>query len=247
MDTIQGSYQPVLVSLSFILSVVGSFAALRLAKLIPLHDPDDRLPWIMAASFALAGGAIWSMHFIAMLAFDMGMPVSYDIPMTALSLVLAWAVTGIGFYVVSRGASSPARLGAAGTLMGLGVATMHYTGMAAMRMGATISYDTTLLVLSVVIAVVASTAALWLAFHLERLWHMIGAAVIMGVAVCGMHYTGMAAAIYHHDAATAIPQTSAVAPEFLAYSIFLVSLVILVLGIAFGRVETFEEDLALVE
>lgn len=245
MEAIQGSYQPVLVSLSFIISVVGSFAALRLAKLIPLHEPDDRLPWILGASFALAGGGIWSMHFIAMLAFDMGMPVSYDIPVTALSLVLAWAVTGIGFFVVSRGSSSPLRLAAAGVLMGLGVATMHYTGMAAMRMGATITYDTTLLVLSVVIAVVASTAALWLVFHLERLWHMLVAAVIMGVAVCGMHYTGMAAAIFHHDATVVIPQSSAVAPEFLAYSIFLLSMIILVLGIAFGRVETFEEELAL--
>ena len=245
METVQGSYQPVLVSLSFIISVVGSFAALRLAKLIPLHDPDDRLPWILGASFALAAGGIWSMHFIAMLAFDMGMPVSYDIPLTALSLILAWAVTGFGFYLVSRGSSSPVRLGAAGTLMGLGVATMHYTGMAAMRMSATTTYDTALLVLSVLIAVVASTAALWLVFHLEKLWLMMAASVVMGVAVCGMHYTGMAAARFQHDPSRAIPQASAVAPEFLAYSIFLVSLLILVLGIAFGRVETFEEELAM--
>jgi NO-binding membrane sensor protein with MHYT domain len=245
METVQGSYQPILVSLSFIISVVGSFAALRLAKLIPLHDPDDRLPWILGASFALAGGGIWSMHFIAMLAFDMHMPVSYDIPLTALSLVLAWAVTGFGFYLVSRGSSNPVRLAAAGTLMGLGVATMHYTGMAAMRMAATTTYDPGLLVLSVVIAVVASTAALWLVFHLEKLWQMTAASVVMGVAVCGMHYTGMAAARFEHDPSRVIPQASAVAPEFLAYSIFLVSLLILVLGIAFGRVETFEEELAM--
>lgn len=244
MDTIQGSYQPVLVALSFIISVVGSFAALRLAKLIPLHEPDDRLPWILGASFALAGGGIWSMHFIAMLAFDMGMPVSYDIPLTALSMVIAWVVTGIGFYVVSRRSSSPVRLGLAGVLMGVGVASMHYTGMAAMRMGATLTYDRTVVLLSVLIAVVASSAALWLAFHLERGWHMAVAAVIMGVAVCGMHYTGMAAAVFEHDPQAAALQPSAVAPEFLAYSIFLVSLVILVLGIAFGRVETFEEEVA---
>lgn len=244
MEMVQGSYQPVLVVLSFVISVVGSFAALRLGKLIPLHDPTDRLPWILGASFALAGGAIWSMHFIAMLAFDMNMPVSYDIPVTALSMVIAWAVTGIGFLVVSRNASSPWRLGAAGVLMGCGVASMHYTGMAAMRMAATIEYDVVLVSVSVVIAVVASATALWLAFHLERGWHMAIAAVIMGVAVCGMHYTGMAAATFRHDPSAAITQASAVAPEFLAYSIFLVSLVILVLGIAFGRVELLEEELA---
>jgi NO-binding membrane sensor protein with MHYT domain len=241
METIQGSYQPVLVVLSFIISVVGSFAALRLAKLIPLYDPQDRLPWIMGASFALAGGGIWSMHFIAMLAFDMGMAVSYDIPMTALSMVMAWVVTGIGFYVVSLGAFSFVRLAAAAVLMGGGVASMHYTGMAAMRMGATTSYDTTLVALSIGIAMVASGAALWLAFHLERAWQMAVAAVVMGVAVCGMHYTAMAAATFRHDPAAVVPPAASVAPEFLAYSIFLVSLVILVLGIAFGRVETFEE------
>jgi NO-binding membrane sensor protein with MHYT domain len=173
----------------------------------------------------------------------MGMPVSYDIPMTALSMVMAWVVTGIGFFVVSLGAFSFVRLAAAAVLMGGGVASMHYTGMAAMRMGATTSYDTTLVAVSIAIAIVASGAALWLAFHLERAWQMAVAAVIMGVAVCGMHYTGMAAAIFRHDPAAATLEPSAVAPEFLAYSIFLVSLVILVLGIAFGRVETFEEEL----
>lgn len=244
MDAIQGSYQPVLVSLSFLISVIGSFAALRLGKLIPLLEPEDRLPWILGASFALAGGAIWSMHFIAMLAFDMGMAVSYDIPVTALSMVLAWAVTGIGFLVMSQDASSRWRLAAAAVLMGCGVASMHYTGMAAMRMAATIEYDVTLVSVSVVIAVVASAAALWLAFHLERSWQMAIAAVIMGVAVCGMHYTGMAAATFHHDPSMAVAPASSVAPEFLAYSIFLVSLVILVLGIAFGRVEPLEEELA---
>jgi NO-binding membrane sensor protein with MHYT domain len=243
METVQGSYEPILVVLSFVISVVGSFAALRLAKLIPLHEPEDRLPWILGASFALAGGGIWSMHFIAMLAFDMGMPVSYDVPLTALSLVLAWVVTGIGFRVVSGGASSPLRLGAGAVLMGCGVASMHYTGMEAMRMGATLGYDLPLVALSVAIAIAASGAALWLAFHLERMWHMAVAAVIMGVAVCGMHYTGMAAARFHHDPSVSVALSSEVAPEFLAYSIFLVSLVILVLGIAFGRVEPLEEEM----
>lgn len=244
MESLNATYNPVLVSLSFIISVIGSFAALRLAKVIPAQEPEDRLPWVMAASFALGAGAIWSMHFIGMLAFDMGMPVSYDVPMTALSLVLAWLVSAGGFWIASRGEPSLIKIAGAGTIMGCGVAIMHYTGMAAMRMGAEMTFDTTLVAISVVIAIVASSAALWLALNLTVAWQMAAAAVIMGIAVTGMHYTGMAAARFRHDPALAAPQISSVSPDFLAYTVFLLSLIIMVLGIAFGRVE-FEEELVL--
>jgi NO-binding membrane sensor protein with MHYT domain len=241
VQTLTAVYDPVLVSLSFIISVIDSFAALRLAKVIPLQEAQDRLPWVLAASFALGAGGIWSMHFIGMLAFDMGMPVGYDVPMTALSLVLAWLVCALGFFIASRGQAGPARIAAAGTVMGCGVAIMHYTGMAAMRMGATMTFDTTLVAVSVVIAVVASSAALWLALHLTVAWQMAVASVVMGVAVTGMHYTGMAAARFAHDPSHAIAQASSVSPDFLAYAVFLLSLVIMVLGIAFGRVDAEEE------
>jgi NO-binding membrane sensor protein with MHYT domain len=241
METLASSYDPVLVSLSFIISVIGSFAALRLGKLIPLHEPEDRLPWVMAASFALGAGAIWSMHFIGMLAFDMGMPVSYDVPVTALSLVLAWTVSGVGFFIASRGRITVPKIVLAGTLMGCGVAIMHYTGMAAMRMAAVMRFDPVLVAVSVVIAVVASIAALWLAFNLERAWQMVGAAVVMGIAVTGMHYTGMVAATFVHDPALAGVEIQAVSSEFLAYTVFLLSLVILGLGILFGRVDSEDE------
>jgi NO-binding membrane sensor protein with MHYT domain len=244
VETVTAVYDPVLVSLSFIISVIGSFAALRLAKVIPLQEPQDRLPWVLAASFALGAGGIWSMHFIGMLAFDMGMPISYDVPVTALSLILAWAVCAVGFFVASRGRTTLARIAVAGTLMGCGVAIMHYTGMAAMRMAATMSFDTTLVAVSVVIAVVASSVALWLALHLTVAWQMAVASIVMGVAVTGMHYTGMAAARFAHDPSHATPQVSSVSPDFLAYAVFLLSLIIMVLGIAFGRVDAEEELVA---
>ena len=244
MENLHATYNPVLVSLSFIISVIGSFAALRLAKVIPVHEPEDRLPWVLAASFALGAGAIWSMHFIGMLAFDMDMPVSYDVPMTALSLVLAWLVSAGGFWITSRGEPSILKIVGAGTIMGCGVAIMHYTGMAAMRMPAVMTFDTTLVAISVVIAIVASSAALWLALNLTVAWQMAAAAVVMGVAVTGMHYTGMAAARFTHDAALAAPRISSVSTDFLAYTVFLLSLVIMTLGIAFGRVE-IDDDLVL--
>ena len=136
------------------------------------------------------------MHFVAMLAFVMPIPMSYDIGLTALSLVVAIVVTGVGFHVISRRSASPLRLVLSGMFMGLGIVAMHYTGMAAMRGHADLSYDHLFVALSVVIAIGASIAALWLAFRTTQLLHKLGAAVVMGLAISGMHYTAMHAAIF---------------------------------------------------
>ena len=136
------------------------------------------------------------MHFIGMLAFVLPMPMSYDIGLTILSLVVAIFVTGGGFYVISRQSASPLRLVLSGIFMGLGIVAMHYTGMAAMRGHADLSYDRLFVALSVVIAIGASTAALWLAFRTTDLWQKLVAAVVMGLAISGMHYTAMRAAIF---------------------------------------------------
>jgi len=138
---------------------------------------------VIGAAVALGGGAIWSMHFIAMNAADMGVPVAYDATLTFASLLLAIAAPALGLYVVGRGQGGALRLIVAGILTGLGVALMHYTGMAAMIMPATISYDPTLFYASIVIAVVAATVALWLAFNLRGNLQRFGSALIMGIAV----------------------------------------------------------------
>jgi NO-binding membrane sensor protein with MHYT domain len=188
------TYDPLLIALSYAISVFGAFTALQLAVAIPTAKGTALWGWVVGAAAAMGGGAIWSMHFIAMLAFRMPMKVSYDLSLTLASLVLAMLVTGAGLFIVGRGRPSLARLLGGGTLTGLGVATMHYTGMAAMQMPARISYSPVLFGLSLVIAVVASSAALWLAFNLRGNLQRFGSAFIMGAAVCGMHYTGMAAA-----------------------------------------------------
>jgi len=136
----------------------------------------------------MGAGAIWSMHFIGMLAFDMGMPVAYDVPITLASLLVAVVVTGSDLRR-GPGADQPVAAGRRGTAMGVGVAAMHYTGMAAMRMQAQLSYDLVIVAISLGIAVVASIAALWLVFNTTRLWQIVASALVMGLAVCGMHYT----------------------------------------------------------
>lgn len=192
MHPIEPSYNLFLVALSFFISVFGSYTGILLVKAAQ-SSTTNRAAWIMAAATALGGGAIWTMHFIGMLAYDMGMPVNYDPLITFASLAIAVVVVGLGLFFVGGNQTSIARLLVAGVITGLGVASMHYSGMYAMNMAASMSYDPPLFTISIVIALVAATAALWLAFNLDGNVKMLLAAVVMGIAVCGMHYVGMAA------------------------------------------------------
>jgi len=192
---VTGTYDPYLVALSVLVACLASYTALDLGRHVGAARGLARRVWLVAAAIAMGGG-IWSMHFIGMLAFVMPTPTSYDIGLTILSLLVAIFATGGGFYVISRRSASPLPLVLSGIFMGLGIAAMHYTGMAAMRVHAELSYDRLFVALSVVIAIGASTAALWLAFRTTDLWQKLAAAVVMGLAISGMHYTGMRAAIF---------------------------------------------------
>jgi len=226
-------YEPLLVALSYLISVLGSYTALQLAIAIPqARGRLAALGWVAGAAVALGGGAIWSMHFIAM--NDMGMPVSYDATLTLSSLAMAIVASGIGLYVVGRGEGSATKLLVSGVVTGLGVALMHYTGMAAMIMKARISYDNTLFYASLVIAVVAATVALWLAFNLRGNLQRFGSALVMGVAVCGMHYTAMVAVKMTHTAEAAAATGISLPPATLGQSVFVVSTVVLVLLLVFN-------------
>jgi NO-binding membrane sensor protein with MHYT domain len=203
---VTGTYHPYLVVLSILVASFASYTALDLGGHVRAARRLARQAWLGAAAITMGGG-IWSMHFIGILAFVMPIPMSYDIGLTILSLVVAIVVTGGGFYVISEG-SSPIRLVLSGIFMGLGIVAMHYTGMAAMQGHAELGYDWLFVALSVAIAISASTAALWLAFQTTDLWQKLIAALVMGVAISGMHYTGMRAAIFtahslvHDDAVT---------------------------------------------
>src|SRR5258706_2723083 len=157
----------------------------------------------MAARFWTVGGAvtvgagIWSMHFIGMLAFALPIPVSYDITLTAVSLLLPIFVSGVGLWESRRCGASRPRLLLGGVFVGLGIAAMHYTGMAAMKMEAPIGYQPALFGLSILIAVIGSVVSLWSGFRLrmETFFSAVvqksGSALVAGAAISGKHYTAV--------------------------------------------------------
>jgi NO-binding membrane sensor protein with MHYT domain len=186
-------------ALSYALSVLGSVLGLVCAgRIRTARTAGQRAWWGLLAAWALGGTAIWAMHFMAMLGFAVdGARVRYDVPLTAASTAIAVVAVGIGLAIVGTGRLNPVRLLAGGVFTGAGVAAMHYTGMAAMRLNGSLGYDTTRVVLSVVIAVVAATVALWLAMTVRRGLAIFASALVMGVAVNGMHFTGMSALSVH--------------------------------------------------
>lgn len=189
---IHAHHDPILMGLSILVAVLASFTALDIAGQIAATTGWRRAGWLACAATALGGG-IWSMHFIGMLALNVSIPITYEPFLTAASLVIAVGFVGLGLSLTTWLGARRAVIGGAGTVTGLGVAAMHYTGMAAMSMDATTSYDSGLVTLSVMIAVVAATTALWLAFNQRGLGWKIAASGVMGAAIAGMHYTGMAA------------------------------------------------------
>ncbi|WP_410809303.1 MHYT domain-containing protein [Micromonospora sp. 067-2] len=189
-------------ALSYALSVLGSVLGLICAgRIRTAGTGGQRAWWGLLAAWALGGTAIWAMHFMAMLGFAVqNTRIRYDVPLTVASTVIAVVAVGIGLAIVGTGRLSPVRLVAGGIFTGAGVAAMHYTGMAAMRLNGSLGYDATRVVLSVVIAIVASTVALWLAMTVRRPLAIFGSALVMGVAVNGMHFTGMSAlSVHRHE------------------------------------------------
>jgi NO-binding membrane sensor protein with MHYT domain len=230
VEHVDVSYNWFLVGLSFLVAAFGSFTALQLMRGIRSTEGPAKILWLAMASFALGGGAIWTMHFIGMIAYRTPMEVGYDLGTTFLSLLIAVVVVGIGVTILSKKQESTAVLLLAGTITGLGVASMHYTGMEAMVMAADMSYDPLLFAISVGIAIVAATAALWLAFNLEGNWQMFAASIVMGIAVCGMHYTGMAAMIMTPNGKE-VAIVSTIEPLTLGLFIFCFSMLLLLLSL----------------
>ena len=229
-----GSYDYRLVALSVLIAVCASYAALELAARTTAARGRARLVWLAGGAAAMGLG-IWSMHYVGMLAFSLPVPVLYDWPTVLVSLLAAVFASGVALFVVSRKKLGWLRAAVGATIMGSGIATMHYTGMAAMRLSATCSYDPLLLTLSVVFAIVISLAAIWLTFHFREEtrasagWK-VGTAIVMGAAIPVMHYTGMAAAQF--TAVTMAPDTShAVNTSSLGLT-GVTSVTLLVLGVA---------------
>jgi diguanylate cyclase (GGDEF)-like protein len=193
-----GSYSPTLVIISLCVAILASYTALDLTGRIATAKGRAVHLWTAGGAIAMGIG-IWSMHFIGMLAFNLPIDLGYDGAITLLSLLIGVLSSGFALWLVSQPKLPAWQLAFGALVMGAGISAMHYTGMAAMRMQPGIDYDPTLFGASLMIAVAASGAALWIAFHLRQHTPYVrlirgGAAVIMGIAIVGMHYTGMAAA-----------------------------------------------------
>lgn len=195
------TYDPRLVALSIVIAVLASYTAVDLAGRVTAAQAGARLAWLIGGAIVMGMG-IWSMHFVAMLAYSLPIPMSYDVLIVLLSIFPAIVASLGALFLASRQVLSKRRLLIGGVLMGIGIASMHYVGMLAMRMQAATRYQPVLFMLSIVIAISASIVALWVAFQLRlqigkgSIRPKILSAFVMGVAISGMHYTGMAAASF---------------------------------------------------
>jgi NO-binding membrane sensor protein with MHYT domain len=181
--------------LAYVVSCLGCFLGLQCTARARAVQGMARARWLLLAAVSIGTTGIWVMHFIAMLGYTIsGQAITYNVPLTILSMLIAVGVVAIGLFIVGFGRDGDlGRLLLGGSVIGIGVAGMHYMGMYAMRMPDNMDYNPILVILSLIIAMVAGTAALWCAARLRGMAATFIASLIMGVAVSGMHYTGMAA------------------------------------------------------
>ncbi|MET7605395.1 MHYT domain-containing protein [Streptomyces avermitilis] len=204
--TVDGfSYGLVTPLVAYLMAFLGGALGLRCTTRSMLVARSWRAGWLALGSAAIGSG-IWTMHFIAMMGFSVKeTPIHYDQATTFASLGVAIVMVGVGIFIVGYRGASGAALFTGGTITGLGVASMHYLGMAGMRLNGKLEYNTLTVSASVVIAVVAATAALWAAGQVRGFMWSVGASLVMGLAVSGMHYTGMAALSVHLHGSTSAP------------------------------------------
>ena len=239
---IDGPFTPLL---AYAMSCIGAALGLSAMSRARATDGFARWSWLVLAAVSIGGTGIWVMHFIAMLGYNItGVQITYDLTTTIISMLIAIVVVGIGLaFAVLRRPTLPA-LAVGGAITGLGVAGMHYMGMSAMRMAASVHYQPLIVLASVVIAMVAATAALWAALNIRGVFATVGAAFIMGVAVSGMHYTGIAAMdVYSAPAPTSTGMTANQLLEPLIGGISLTTFVILfVVGLAATESDIIEQN-----
>ncbi|MGW5634981.1 MHYT domain-containing protein [Streptomyces sp. NPDC003832] len=196
--TVDGfSYGLVTPLVAYVMACLGGALGLRCTTRAMLVTRSWRCGWLALGSAAIGSG-IWTMHFVAMMGFTVAeSEIHYDKPMTFASLAVAIVMVGIGIFIVGYRGARGAALFTGGTITGLGIASMHYLGMAGLRLDGKLEYNTLTVAASVVIAMGAATAALWAAGQVRGFLWSVGASLVMGLAVSGMHYTGMAALSVH--------------------------------------------------
>ncbi|WP_052344358.1 response regulator [Bacillus ndiopicus] len=249
MEHIHGSHDTILVIFSYIVAVVASYTVLDLVGRISNLKGKSRLLWLLFGAGAMGMG-IWSMHFVAMLAFSLPVPVAYNIVIVIVSVIAAIVGSFFALHIVCRNTRlSLSRLLSASALLATGIVAMHYIGMAAMQIG--ISYNNNYVLLSVVIAFLASFAALWLAFFFKsgegniKKYAKLGSGLVMGAAIAGMHYVGMYAAHFYIDERMASGTGVIFNQQFLGYFISggtLFSLITSLFGIYLSNKISFKDS-----
>ncbi|KOQ95354.1 putative bifunctional diguanylate cyclase/phosphodiesterase [Pluralibacter gergoviae] len=191
-------YNPLLVAISFVIAILAAWTALSMAGRVSTSRGKTAAFWLTGGGVSMGIG-IWSMHFIGMMAMDNAMLMHYSLWLTSLSMIVAIASSLFALWLVSVDRLSPHRLLPGSLVMGTGIVVMHYTGMAAIEVSSPIIWHYGWVIASVIIALLASFSALWLTFRLRLEAAQValmrfGAAILMGIAIAGMHYAGMMAA-----------------------------------------------------
>jgi NO-binding membrane sensor protein with MHYT domain len=234
-----GAFNPIA---AYLLAFIGSLLGLVCtARARATRQRSRRARWLVLASIAIGGAGIWLMHFMAMLGFSVpASPLRYDPYLTMSSLALSVLTVGGGLFIVGFGRRRWLRILGGGIVTGLGVVAMHYTGMLAMRVYGNISYDPRLVLASIGVAVVAATVALWFTVTVGSWTRITMAAMVMALAVCGMHYTGMAALhVRLHE--SGVHHVQGVSPMQLLVPIVLISSAALI-GMAFSGLKAMTEE-----
>jgi PAS domain S-box-containing protein len=246
-----GSFDYRVVALSIMIAVLGSYAALNLGERVTAARGGAQLLWLVGGATVMGIG-IWSMHYTAMLAFHLPVPMWYDWPTPLVSLLTAVFASVVGLFVASRRQMGWQRAIAGSIFMGGGIVGLHYIAMASMRLPAMIHYSPPLVLLSVLLALVFSLMALWLTFLFRNEargwgWRKAASALLMGAAISSMHYTAMAAANYTPSAAA--PDLShAVSISFLGtVGITIVTLMVLVVALLTSLADRLQEQRALLD
>jgi PAS domain S-box-containing protein len=241
-ELLSGVYDFRLVALSIFIAMCAAYVALDVAARTTVARGRARGVWIAGGGAAMGLG-IWSMHYIGMLAFSLPVPVRYDLPTVLLSMLPAIAASALALHVVSREKLGAGHAVVGSVIMGSAIASMHYVGMAAMRLPAMCGWDQRIVALSVAIAIVVSFAAIWLAFRLRTETRQLAplklaSAAVMGIAVAAMHYTGMAAATFESGSSMMHDMSGGVSIDSLGITgITIVTFMIFVLALVTSMVD----------
>lgn len=233
---IVGSHDLRLVFVSFAIASLAGYTGLTVIERVAGQSgARARVAWVTAGSLCLGLG-IWAMHFIGMLSFTLPVPVSYDLRTTIVSVVPAVLASGVSIWILS-GALTRVRLYGGSAFLAMGIGAMHYTGMEAMRAPARLHYDPGLFIASLLVAFILATVAIWSQMRLmerevpdDLLGHLTGG-LILGAAVCGMHYTAMRASLFSYDSSAAAPSTAVFSPFALSVAVMAATTTILVIGL----------------